>query len=303
MLFILKFLRYVKLTSFDISISFLETPNFYNEIAKIFKCVPKIIVSERSAYFKKDLNLKIKTLEKFHSFADVIVSNSYSQIKRMNHFFPKNLKKRIFIPNGYNSVLDLKKNISKEEKFLFIVLSNTNSYKNPLNLCKALANYKERFGTPKFEINWFGRISSLRKDVKIMQECLIILNKNSLNKVLKFHGVIKNVNKRIIESDALIHLSNFEGCPNGVCEAMLLKKPVILSDVCDHPMLVSNKNGFLVNQNSPKEIANTINRFVNLPKKKLIEMGERGSQLIKVNMNVDIVKKNWEELILKTINK
>ena len=53
--FIFKFLKFIRKLNVEISISFLETPNFYNELAILFRCVRKVIVSERSAYFKKDL--------------------------------------------------------------------------------------------------------------------------------------------------------------------------------------------------------------------------------------------------------
>ena len=300
--FIFKFLKFVRKLNVEISISFLETPNFYNELAKVFRCVPKVIVSERSAYFKKDLTFKIKTLEKFHSFADVIVTNSKSQKDRMNSLFPKHINKRMYIPNGYNFQTDFKHIITNSNKFSFIILSNTNSYKNPLNLCKALVDYQERFGVPEFEINWFGRISSVPRDVQIMKECLTLLGGESLGKVLTFQGVISDVYNKITQSNALIHLSDVEGCPNGVCEAMLLSKPVILSNVCDHPLLMSNNNGILIDQSSPKEIANAMNAMVNLPKRSLLEMGARGSQFIEERMNVDLVTKTWKELIIKTIN-
>jgi len=300
--FILKFLKFVRKSNFDISISFLETPNFYNEFAKLFRCVPRVIVGERSAYFKKDLTFKIKILEKFHSFADLIVTNSISQKDRMNNFFPKHSTKRVYIPNGYSFQNSNVSTIKENDKFSFIVLSNTNIYKNPLKLCEALISYKNRFGAPNFVINWYGRISSVPKDKQIMKTCIDLLESHSLEKVLFFQGVISDVYNKITQSDALIHLSDFEGCPNGVCEAMLLKKPVILSNVCDHPLLVSNDNGILVDQSSPKEISNAMSEIINLPTRILLEMGARGSQFIAERMNDQTVTNIWKELIIKTIN-
>lgn len=297
-LFVWKFLKFVKSNKFDLSISFLETPNVYNELARMTRCVPYTIVGERSAYFKKDIiKLKIKLFEKLHFFADKIVTNSISQKSRMDTFFPRNANKRIYIPNGYeinSEDLNLRKT---ESNLKFIVLSNTNHYKNPLNLCKALVVYNQKFGTPEFKINWFGRINRLPNNIKIMENCSSILKENNLEKVLKFRGVTDKPYEEVVSSDILIHLSDYEGCPNGVCEAMLLKKPVILSNVCDHPYLVANDNGILTDQTSPYEISEALRLMVLKTNEELIEMGKRSHEVIKLKMSYTEVINKWESLI------
>jgi len=50
----------------------------------------------------------------------------------------------------------------------------------------------------------------------------------------------------MVEHDAFVHPSFYEGMPNVVCEALAAGLPVLVSDVCDHPLLVEKGvQGFL----------------------------------------------------------
>jgi glycosyltransferase involved in cell wall biosynthesis len=61
--------------------------------------------------------------------------------------------------------------------------------------------------------------------------------------------------------DALIHPSLYEGLPNAVCEALAAGLPVLISNVCDHPLLVvEGERGFLFDPSDPLSIAMSIER-------------------------------------------
>jgi glycosyltransferase involved in cell wall biosynthesis len=295
-LFIFNLINFVRKSNYKVSISFLDTPNFYNELLKCFGAVPKIIISQRSAYFKESLTLKKRFFETFHSFADIITTNSISQAERMKQCFPFLSNKINYTPNLYNIKSVFHKSTSNAN-LKFIVVSNTHFYKNPLKLCEAICIYYEKYGSINFEINWYGHISTVDRDYSLLQKGLNLLKENNLQNTLQFKGVTNDVYKRIYEADVLIHLSDFEGCPNSVCESMFLKKPVLLSNVCDHPYLVSNKNGFLVNQKDSKAIADKINSIIKMNPTELIEMGNLSSELIERIMNRDKVLNKWLKLI------
>lgn len=290
-----RILKFIKGNNFDCSISFLDTPNFYNEIAKLVGAVPKIVVSQRSAYFK-NITFRKRLLEYFHVFADVIVTNSISQKERMKSYFPFMTKKLVYIPNGYSFENYLIPYQSKNDVFRFIVISNTHNYKNPFMLCRAVVRYKELFGTVNFEVNWFGRISEKRSDMLELNRGLELLKKYNLEDTVKFRGITDQPFMEILNSDVLVHLSDFEGCPNGVCEAMFLKKPVILSSVCDHPYLLYN-NGFLVNQKDPNDIAKKMHAMIKSPDSVLKQMGENSRFFIESKMDSKYVAKQWLNIL------
>src|SRR5665647_2844797 len=79
------------------------------------------------------------------------------------------------------------------------------------------------------------------------------------------------------QHDVLVHPSYGEGLPNVVCEAMACGRPVILSNVLDHPRLVADGvNGYLFDRHDPAELARKIKQFIALPPDERHRMGQNG---------------------------
>lgn len=281
--FIFKLLKFIKREKFSISISFLDTPNFYNVIAKITRSVPKIIVSQRSAYFKETLSLKKRLRESLLYFADHITTNSITQKERMIDIFPFMEKKIHYLPNIYKLTGSTDRILKRKE---FIVLSNTQRNKNPLQLCKAIVEYNKIYGKPDFTIKWYGRISKNQIDQEALDEGLKLLKLNNLSSCLAFVGITDNPKDKLLESDLLIHISNFEGCPNAVCEAMVYKTPVLVSNVCDSPYLIGNTRGFLVDVKSPLDIAKKIKEFEESKNSRIKNMISEAFNFIQSEFNI-----------------
>src|SRR5690554_79684 len=283
--FIFRLLQFIRKEKFDASISFLDTPNFYNVLARITRSVPKVIVSQRSAYFKDSLSLKKRLQESFLYFADHITTNSITQKERMIDIFPFMEKKIHYLPNAYQSIEkpDLNKSLETNN---FIVLSNLNEYKNALKLVQSIEILVHELNTSDFRIRWYGRFPITEKAKVDFEKAKAIIEDNELEKYIEFMGVTRDVNSVIKKSSALIHISDFEGCPNSVCEAMALSKPVILSNICDHPYLVSYDNGILINQKDPKDIAKGIFDFINLSNENRTLMGIKSKKYISNNLNI-----------------
>ena len=52
-----------------------------------------------------------------------------------------------------------------------------------------------------------------------------------LSPTVKFVGSIDTTDELMFESDLVVHSSVKEGCPNSVCEAMAVAKPVVCTDI------------------------------------------------------------------------
>jgi len=52
-----------------------------------------------------------------------------------------------------------------------------------------------------------------------------------LGKSVRFLGAVDKLNELMWESNLVVHSSVYEGCPNAVCEAMALAKPVVATDI------------------------------------------------------------------------
>ncbi len=80
--------RLVTKGNYSVIVSFLDTPNFYAEIARLG--VPKtgLIVSERFMYPAGRLPLQLRLMQQCHRLADAITVNSHHQRLRMIKEFP-----------------------------------------------------------------------------------------------------------------------------------------------------------------------------------------------------------------------
>lgn len=281
--FIIKLLIYIRKGQFDVSISFLDTPNFYNVIAKITGSINKIIVSQRSAYFKKSITLRKRIQESLLFFADSITTNSITQKQRMEEIFPFMKGKLYYLPNAYKtsrSYYSLNSNS-------FVVLSNLNENKNPLRLVLAVEILVCKYSTKNFTINWYGRYPITEKAKIDFSRAQNIIRTKNLDNYIKFKGITSNPTKVINECSALIHISDYEGTSNSVCEAMALSKPIILSNICDHPILVSYNNGILVDHKTPGSIAAGILQYINMNLAERQKMGMKSKYYISKNHNIN----------------
>lgn len=111
--------------------------------------------------------------------------------------------------------------------------------------------------------------------------------KNKLHKTVKLLGYKENPYKYIKLSDILILSSKFEGSPNILLEAAVLKKLIISSDCKTGPrkLLSSNKGGYLFKVGDYYELSKIIDK---------LKLNNREAQK-KINYIYKLVKKNYNE--------
>jgi glycosyltransferase involved in cell wall biosynthesis len=98
--------------------------------------------------------------------------------------------------------------------------------------------------------------------------------------------------------DVLVHPSRGEGLPNVVCEAMACGRPIILSDVLDHPRLVTEGvNGFLFDWRDPAALAARIKAFYAMSPDERRRMGENGRAFAEKNLSLDRYVGEYEQLL------
>ncbi|MFZ1787746.1 MAG: glycosyltransferase family 4 protein [Saprospiraceae bacterium] len=258
---------------FDITISFLTTPNFYNVVSKLLNLGRgKTIVSYRSSTVISDLSffgrLKYKII---NILADFIVFNSLHEQKNWINFFPKLALKSCCIYN----VVDLNlfyKRPSYIRKYNLLVIGSVGPDKNGLVIVNALSEIRKKFNV---NLTWIGQKvynSEIRRSYLEEMERAII--SNEVSDYWHWKEPTKNVYDSYREFDALILASKVEGLPNVVCEAMSTGTPVIISNVLDHPILVQHGfNGYLFNPNDSINLAECVISLYSLPQLEYEKMG------------------------------
>jgi len=197
-------------------------------------------------------NLKKMIFKKIYSLADLVIVNSLE--------FKKELKNKLNIESFciYNplnqkdiiksSKVKLNKKIFRKKNSLKIInVGRLVNQKDHITLLKSINLLKEKIDIELIIIGQGYNKTIIQNFIKI----------NSLNKIVKILNYKKNPYPFIRSSDVFILSSIYEGLPNVLLEAIVLKKFIISSDCPTGPkeILSYGKGGLLFKTGSYKDLA------------------------------------------------
>lgn len=274
---LLKMRKVIRNGNYDSVLSFLEAANFICEVSGFPFRKWRLVVGERSANPAILKSFKLRFYRFFHIFADVVVANSYENIKLVKKVNPLLSDKKLQVI--YN-LIDFEKWQPKPENYIFrkngkfnlIVVASHQYLKNLDGLVEAvsLLNDDEK---NQLVINWYGGGSQDDS----MSSALRKIDSYNLSKVFNFYSPTTDIVNRVNEADALGLFSFYEGLPNVVCEAMVNVKPVISSYVSDVPLLLGED--YLFDPLDINEIVKVIRLLLNTNEVKLSRVGKCNSQV------------------------
>lgn len=283
----------VKTKKYDVALAYLDTPSIYLLLAAL-GTKTKVVVSDRSSYmgFNK-YNYAIKK-QIFH-VADAIVVNSHTQANWLVHRAKLSSKKTLTIYNGYHV-----------EKFHFcplfpvininlklIAIGRINYVKNFENLINALDIFHSKHGWCP-SLTWVGRSDSPQYEKKIYK---MLDQFPHVKAIWTWAGQRTDIPSLLANHHALILPSLYEGLPNVVCEAMLSGKPILISNVCDHPILVKDgKRGFLFDPKEPEDIAQAIKKLSALQEKDWEYFSQNVHDYAKSKLSLQSMVSEYEKL-------
>lgn len=230
--------------------------HIFGGLASILKNVP-FILSERSnsMAYPKDWKHNLRTAIGKRSVAIVANSNGGKSYWEENKY-PKLIKViRNCLPfDEIESALPIsKKNqlIPEDHDLIIFAGRYDNSQKNIMILIKAIKDVlNHRLNITAI---FFGEGPGRDDLLKIQKES----NFGNRLRILAFTSELLCWMKR---ADLFISVSNFEGQPNTVLEAVACKCPVVVSDIPAHREFLDDSTAFFVNHHSPEEIAKGVNR-------------------------------------------
>lgn len=129
-------------------------------------------------------------------------------------------------------------------------------------------------------------------DGNLKDEILDLTEKFSSNINFKLTGWIDSKKVKLFyqdnQADLFINVSESEGVPVSIMEAMSASIPVLATNVGGVSEIVNNENGKLLNVNiKPQELANEICAFYNLPILKKLELREGAYNTFKQKYNAE----------------
>lgn len=296
--------RLISQNHFDLVLSFLDTPNFYAEIARIGLGKSKLVVSERFMYQPGPLPIQLRLLQECHRLADSITVNSHHQRQRMVQQFPWMTQKIQTIYNGFDLDTFFPKDsvVRDDDTVNLLAISSVSFKKNSLNLAHAMDICRVNYQL-NVHVDWVGTQQVSGEGGRATQQTSEYLLETGLASKWNWLGESTNIPELLSNHDALIHPSYFEGLPNVVCEALACGRPVLASNVCDHPKLVQEgTTGYLFDPNSAADIARSIYTFSQLELSARKLMGSSARSFAEKHLSLKRFVDEYESLFISLID-
>ena len=285
----------------DVVVSFLNDANLYSELSKLLTDGPKLVVSERTSHHDDRNWLASRCRRLLHTLADHVVANSQTH----SEWLVRRRWLRGKVSCIYNGV-DLSRARSEPpvagsiSDLRLLAIGRVGREKNPINLIKALQLLHDMSGhLPR--VDWVGArgSSSYAKQVERLLESLPLIRE-------RWHwlGVRSDIPELLRDHHALVHPSLYEGLPNVVCEALAAGRPILISDVCDHPLLVANgKRGFVFDAEQPASIAEAVTMLGNLDRQAWSRFSRNARDYAAANLGVEKMVSSYENLFAGLLEK
>ena len=210
--------------------------------------VPVIFTAHGWAFTEGVPNAKrnfYKFLERFlaHFTKKIICVSDYDR-KLALKVMPEAKDKLYTIHNGISDIDDKyrKKNFS-EDKLKLVMISRFCAQKDPYTLIEAVRQLNQE--GYYIELDLFGYGEELQKVLATIEEAQC--------QNIKYRGEISDVSSILKDYDIYALISNWEGLPIGIIEALRAGLPILASDVGGCSELVKG-NGSLISRNKSEEI-------------------------------------------------
>jgi glycosyltransferase involved in cell wall biosynthesis len=245
-------------------------------IAAKLERIPTIFTAHGWA-FTDGVPLKKKLLG---IFIEKIVSKITTKIICVSHFdkeiaikykiAPEN--KMIVIHNGVKDTLPV--TVTKDPMmFTITMVARFASQKDQFTLIRALKEIDN------VTVNFVGDGPLLGSAIKLAKE-------NDVIEKCNFMGMRNDIDTILAKSHCFVLISNYEGLPISIIEAMRNRLPIVASDVGGvNEQVINNVNGFLVS-NSIQEIVEKIN-YLKKNSDECIEFGDRSREIYEEKFLLD----------------
>jgi len=220
--------KYRNVNKSDISLSFMNRPNYVNIIAKLMGMKSKVIISERampSIQHKSGLQglLNRFLIQYLYNKSDLVIANSRGNaIDLINNF---NIKKveTVYNPCDIEEILEQsKENIELNYNgFIFVTVGRLDNGKNHKLIVEAMQHINAKL--------YIVGDGELKKNLELTIENLELQDKVFLL------GRQKNPYKYLAKADCFVFSSNHEGFPNVLLEALACSLPIISTDCKSGP--------------------------------------------------------------------
>ena len=249
----------------DVVISFGQRENLFCLLPLLFRRGIKVIAGDRNTTYGKPSRIEKLLHGFFYRRATWIVPNSFAQGRYIKKEAPKFADKVNTIINYTDINAYVAKPLPNNKPLRFGLFCRYNPQKNYERFAYAVKQVVDA-GYQDFIIDWYGNTKLKASLANPHYEKLVSLVQDlKIGHVLHLHDKISHVADEMARCDAIILPSLFEGFSNTISEAISCGRSVLCGAVADNGVMIENgKNGFLFNPESVSEIAESIQKYLNL---------------------------------------
>lgn len=295
---VLKFRKFIRNGGFDAVFSLLVTPNILNILSALGGKKWKVILGERSAKSEFFGSTKAKFIRAMLRYADAIVCNSENAANIWRNFAPRNAHKVRCIYNLLPQYTSSATYIPRQrDRVNVVIAASYQPLKNMKRLILALSKLsaEER---QKIHVDWYGQINVSIYGTMPYDESKALIKEHNLESVISLNPPTNQIYELMNTADAVALVSEVEGLPNVICEALMLGKPIIMSNVSDYNVLTGNDNGFVCKYDDVDSIALALRSLIALTEEQLLSLGYRSHAIYKDKFAPDVIKRDWKRLIV-----
>lgn len=217
-------------------IAYQETPSLIACLLRPFIRCRKLIVSERNT--TQAISRMDKLRFWLYRFADHIVPNSFSQANFIGKHYPK-LEQKIttitnFVDTDYFHPVD-RSDFASTRTNTMVVVGTHKPQKNFHRFVDAVKILTDK--GVNIHVKWYGIFPEYIESHKSYIDTL------ALSSVIDVYEPTQDIRTTYQSADFFCLPSLFEGFPNVLCEAMSCGLPVVCSNVCDNPYIISSTVG------------------------------------------------------------
>lgn len=290
----------LKKNKIDVIYSFLDTANYFARLIKLFLPYIKIVVSERSSNNKTSIRNKL--FEKvFSKRTDLYIANSYAgQLDLKNRF---NIEPSVVIPNGVN--INRFNDLNEESKLSnnfnnYVIISMVARIKPEKNY-EMFLKVAEKVCDLYSNVVFFAIGDQPNPKDSYQDSILMRYNKLKNKDRVIFLGAKSDIPDILYETDISILTSHKEGCSNTVLESMLSRCPLVITDVGDNKVILSDENkDFVSKPGDVDEMVKKIAQLIDQPKLRS-NIGEANFQKAKREFTVEKMVGRTESVILELL--
>lgn len=233
------------------------------------------------------------TLERFLvKFSDRIIT--VSEYDRQ-HGFKYQVGSLEQVETIHNGVPDIKFVNQVKDSNLIVKLIMVARFEDPKNqffLIQALCKLSEQLN---WQIDFLGEGPNLQK-------CKDLVEANNLEQKVIFHGQSFKVKDFLNQADIFVLISNYEGFPLTILEAMSTGLPIIASDVGGIKESVSAENGYLILNSDIGTLSDSIKELI-IDKELRKIMGENSRRLYEEQFSFDLMLKKTLDVYYEVLAK